>query len=268
MRKIYVLNMLFYLIFFKISPASAIIIDGFFDPLEGYTQGYFLDIILKGTSTPAGPQGQLWFHQDAATKDVSAAFIQPLELIDNSYGVNVVNWPKKHKFNHLLGSDKAQFVFTDNNGNILLDFYLDYLTKFQESGINKYKSLGATGGDGSVNQGSAAFINSFGTSLEYNINTLGHLFTVNSPATTPGTYNVIDPAVANWVFEVIYEVRIDGSLFDLVDFGDVNIPLVHDSPNKLGKNAVTIQRDGIIPEPSTFFLLGSGLLAAFIRRKK
>jgi len=48
-----------------------------------------------------------------------------------------------------------------------------------------------------------------------------------------------------WIFDVIYEFKIDGRLFTGIKGGlfeedgfVLSIPIVHDSPNKIGKNKV------------------------------
>jgi hypothetical protein len=82
---------------------------------------------------PTGLAGaELWQHV-AAGGDVSIALILPVTLVDNSYGVHSIGWGsdapsgKHHNFKDLKGSDKAQFVFTDDTGAVVLDFVLDYL---------------------------------------------------------------------------------------------------------------------------------------------
>lgn len=253
------------------TPAFSLpVADGRFDPSEGYTAGYLLDFNVQGGGTVGG--GQLWLTRDSTSSDVFVAFIQPRTLIDNTYGANAVGWGKNiapsgknHNFKDLVGSDKAQFQFKDAIGNVLLDVYLDYISKSEGA----YRSLGATGGDGHVNIGSAGTIKGFGTSLDYNFNTLGHVFTMDSPATDS---NYSDPLSApGWIFDVIYEIQVDGSIFETADFGEVTIPIVHDSPNKIGKNRVYPEPDGPIhpvPEPGMVILLGCGLASLILVRKR
>ena len=247
------------------------IIDGRFDPAEGYTWGRSFDLAVEKSSTVVSG-GQLWFHLDPATGDVSVAFIQPLTLIDNTYGATAIGWGKgtapsgkNHNFRDLVGSDKAQFRFTDAAGKAVLDVFVDYISRTR-NGRGTYASLGVTGGNGEVNVGAAADVLAWGTSLDYNFNTLGFVLTHDSPATDDAYTE--NPDFAGWVYEVIYEVRVSGNLFGAAGFGDVTVPMVHDSPNKIGKNKVFPDGGGEpIPEPSAIALLAVGGGLVMLRRR-
>lgn len=253
------------------------VVDGWFDTSEGYTDGFFVNLEVegKGGNIPAD-DGTLWLYQDTVSGDIFVNFTQPLTLVDNTYGDNAIGWGKgvapsgkNHNFNDLVGSDKAQFSITDDIGNTVLDFTLDYISE-SGSAPSGYASLGATGSDGDVDIGSAANILAWSTSLDYNFNTLGFVLTEDSPA-ADDNYNVADPAYGDWVFEVTYEFQIDGRLFEENGFGGLTIPVLHDSPNKIGKNKVYTQIDGAVPEPTpeptTVCLLGLGGLL-FLRKRK
>jgi hypothetical protein len=125
------------------------------------------------TSCPDIVHGGLITTTTDGNGDVTVVFNQTTDLNDNSYGTNIVNWDSGHSFGNLTGSDKAQFVFKDANGNVVFDFYLDYISA--KSGTpSGYGSLGATGGDGGVNSGSAAWVLSYSTSLTENLNNTGY----------------------------------------------------------------------------------------------
>ena len=47
-----------------------------------------------------------------------------------------------------------------------------------------------------------------------------------------------NPDFPGWVFEVIYEFKVDGAVLGGKPLGGVTVPIVHDSPNKMGKNKV------------------------------
>ena len=77
------------------------------------------------------------------------------------------------------------------------------------------------------------------------------------------------PGPSGWIFEVIYEFKIDGSVLG----GNSNfyIDIVHDSPNKIGKNKVYDDLVPIepIPAPGAVILGGIGVgLVSWLRRRK
>ena len=272
--------------------ASPIADGQFGGTAEGYTRQ--IQILLDLESGPTGVQGaQLWQSVAAGTGNVFVALVLPRTLVDNSYGDNAIGWgspgssgtkaPKGkakgkkakgkkdgagkkgkggHSFRNLLGSDQAQFVFRDGNGDVVLDFVLDYISEI----AGGFASGGVTAGDGRVEFGNRDQIVSFGTSLGFNL--ANHpSFTMNSPPTDPSdSYDNPDPA--DWIFDVIYEFEIDGAAFGGPTgpgLGSFEIPVVHASPNKLGKNKVFLR---VVPEPATLglFGLGRGLLAGGPRR--
>ena len=252
--------------------SGAPIIDGRFDPAEGYTFGQWLNLAVEKSDTLV-PGGQLWHHQDAGTGDVSVALTLPTTLVDNTYGDNAVGWGKgvapsgkNHNFQDLLGSDKAQFTFTDGAGNTVLDVVLDYMSEVSGAS-GTYASLGVFGKDGNVPTGSAANVLGWGTSLDYNFNTLGFGLTEDSPA-TDAAYTE-NPDFAGWVWDVAYELQVTGSLFADNGFGGVAVPIVHASPNKIGKNKIYPEPDGgEVPEPASITLLVLGAGLALLRRRR
>ncbi len=267
-------------LFFHSGVFALPVVDGRFDPDEGYSMGYKVTLNVQKTGI-IPQQGELWLYQDPISKDLFIAFTQPLELIDNTYGRNAMGYPKNHNLSDLEESDTAEFVIRDISGNILLDVVMDYIHYSK----GQYSSPGVIGGEGYVKYGSGSMVTQWGTSLDYNFNTLGFVLTKDSPA-TDADYTP-NPSYAGWLYEVTYEMRIDGSLFANNPFGSVAVPLIHDSPNKtgLGRNKVygvdytlfytepeqppVIGDTEIVPEPSSVILIMLSLSGIwFVKRKK
>lgn len=156
----------------------------------------------------------------------------------------------------------------------------DTLTKNQ-----KYKD-----NEGDVIKGDASAILEIATSLEYNINSYASAHPdviVNSPQATvnpDGSYTPVDPTFANWIYEVGYELLFAPGTFDPVKWTDPTLVLSliglgesHVSPSKEkfgGYGDATCifgcspSRQVDVPEPGTLGLLGAGLAAAAVARRR
>jgi hypothetical protein len=199
---------------------------------------------LTDTSGTTSPVGILSWFVDASG-DVFVRYDQSRSVNDNSYGHTIVQWPRNRNFSDLVGSDQARFVFRDRNGTVALDFRLDYIsgTSGTPSG---YASRGATGGDGRMNVGNAAWILAWQTSLADNLNNHGlctagnctvagvNLLADSPPADT--NYNVLNSVFGAWDFTNSYWVRVSHLAFGATGFGSVAVPEVHNSPSKTGTN--------------------------------
>ena len=262
-------------------------VDGKFDPSEGYTTGYSVNFEIDNGATASG--GQLWYYQDE-NDDIYIAFIQPKTLVDNSYGVNAIGWPgDNHSFKHLSTSDSAKFVLK-SDGNTVLDFTLDYLDGDKQIYQPFYSGLVDDSGDllqnAAVSTGLESDVIAAATSLQYNWDVFGgenpEYFGEgsDSPAADEN-YDVADPNLSDWIFDVIYEVKVDGRLIisspgETFDISQLSIDVVHDSPTKLGGDLVypefgePIPGGGTepIPEPTTMLLLGPGIIGLVTFRKK
>lgn len=234
-------------------------IDGMFNPNEGYTSGQTINFQLQGGSMLNG-SGQLWTYLDPSTNDLSYAFVMPTSLVDNTYGANAVGWGTKgHKFNDLVGSDHLGLSLTNGAGQTVFAFDQDYISQVSKS--SSYASLGVTGGDGKVLTGSASSLLDWDTSLAYNFNTLGDVLTTDSPL-TDANYTP-NPAYPDWLYNVIYEGKIDGSVFGSSGFGALTVTDAHISPSKVG-NVTPVPGPPIppaaVPEPASLALLALGAL--------
>lgn len=256
--------------------ANAIpVVDGKFDPSEGYTYGFSLNLSVESgkASTVAADDGRLWLYQDL-DNNLYVNLTLPLTLVDNTYGKNTVGWGrhvapsgKNHSFGDLTGSDDVQFKIYDGDGDVVLDFVLDYISS-SDGAVSGYATGGVEDGEGKVNVGSVGDIIEVGTSLDYNFNTLGHVLTEDSPATDEDYTE--NSEYAGWLFEVAYEFKIDGDVFGGKGLGDITIPLMHVSPNKIARNKVfgQITSAGQIPEPASMVLLGLGSIALLPNRRR
>jgi hypothetical protein len=259
--------------------SAAPTVDGVFTPSDGYTNVQSLTFQLQNGTLVPNP-GTLAWTTDAAG-NVYAAFVQPLSINDNTYGTNALGWGKQaHGFNNLVGSDKAEFDFTNGAGQKFI-YTLDYIgtSKTAPSG---FASLGVTGGDGSVGKSSVKGVTGgghtsdvlqWGTSLAFDLNSINKTFTTNSPATTPVALNpngTIDyskgynnPASApGWVYNIEYEVEIAASAFGPSGFAGVTVPFAHDSPSKFGQNQIIV-----VPEPRTYILVLIGIALTILFRR-
>jgi len=167
------------------SPVFAAIadsVDGKADGYAEYDQGYYVDFALDNPRDWGGTvTGELWLRQDADY--LYLAFIEPLALVDNSYGSNAVDWfkanvnkegeitgyeVKGHKFDELKGSDRAGFVFKNQSGESVLDITVDYIDDHDSPDWN---SGGVTDGEGSADP-SGGEIHA-ATSLQWNYDQFG-----------------------------------------------------------------------------------------------
>jgi SdrD B-like domain/Dockerin type I domain len=167
--------------------------------------------------------------------DYRITYLQSTNVNDNVYGTSAVGvWPSSHTFTNLSGSDKAGFELKDANGTTVMKFYMDYIsgTSTQETpgeyaAFSNYRSLGVTGGDGSISVGSVTNLYDFDSTLEVNLNRAGYTTTiVNSPVNDP-----------NWDVVNGYSFTVKAAAFGASTLGSVSIFDQHNSPSKLGVNS-------------------------------
>lgn len=240
------------------SPAFASpIVDGVYDANEGYSSHIPLNFDVtakkKGSTfnnvtytkgqTFTVPGGGLHYYQSGIGENIFVALVLPTTLVDNSYGDTRIGWGnKKHNLGDLQGSDKAVFQFYGSDStNPVLSFTLEYWKDTSNQHVVNWD-----------------------TSLRYNLDNFSS-YTENSPAAVGDPLNPYStPSEPGWIYDVIYEVEVDGKLFD-GGFGGINIPELHISPNKLGANKTT---PNPVPIPGAVWLFGSGLIGLFGYRKR
>jgi hypothetical protein len=176
--------------------------------------------------------------------DVRATFVESRSINDNVYGTSATpatGWSKGHKYSDLVGSDHAQFLFDDANGQNVLQFNLDYISQATSTTFgggttvsypSGYGTLGVNGGDGGMTYGSSANVLSATTSLTQDVNNplfVSSAFRTNSP---------VEPN-ANWVYDITYSVVVGKAAFGAAGFGGWRITAVHNSPPKTGNGALS-----------------------------
>jgi SdrD B-like protein len=261
---------------FGMSAQAVPLVDGKFDETEGYTVKRTLnfydgdeykpeDLVLSG--------GALWTYCDPVTKDLYVALIQPLAVNDNTYadkdgadsgpgeGYLAGDWAgvkdNVRPFKKLEGSDKAEFDITDSNGNVLLNFEIDYIkykdgilsaplkddddNKITQHSTSLLYNLAATSGVGTgLGYGTATATRS--ARFDYSPEIVDGYDDTTVPITQVD-YTLLgsdlgDPdsdlgtEYTGWVFASIYEFKVDGSLFEECGVGEVHS--VHNSPHKIG----------------------------------
>jgi uncharacterized repeat protein (TIGR01451 family) len=182
--------------------------------------------------------GLLYKAEDA--NNVYLAFEQSVFMNDNTYGPNSIGWSSRrpHRLSDLLNSDRMGVKLFDKNGVLVLDFFMDYATQNKTTLI--VESLGATGGDGAINFGSATNIDAAQSSLYWDFNIANPTWPTkptDSPRRVPtNTYNLGTTADPNfpWVYETTYEFAIKKSAFGSAGFGSVDVYNIHNSPPKTG----------------------------------
>jgi hypothetical protein len=219
----------------------------------------FMELCPPDGHPLVGPAGTLTWSVDIANDRVYVRYEQSRNINDNSYGTTRVGWGayapsgKNHNFADLVGSDKAEFAFTNADGTQVLRFVMDYITRSNLGAPpSGYRSLGVTGGDGSMIAGNASSILAYTTSLARNLNDTGYCvggncgaggtdLLANSPPTVgPNDYTFSDATYDQWDFTNAYEVVIDGAAFGgAANFGTVALVTAHNSPPKAGNNALS-----------------------------
>jgi len=143
-----------------------------------------------------------------------------------------------HTFRDLVGSDHAEIELLDAEGELVMEFWLDYLSA-SESAASGYAALGVSGGEGRISVGDPDWLLASTTSMDRNLNACGlSSFTTNSPE-TDADYTP-NPAASDWDYRVSYEAWISAKAFGAAGFGSALIELVHASPSKHDGNSLNV----------------------------
>ena len=173
-------------------------------------------------------------------------------FVDNTYGENAVGWENSkkgtHTFKDLVGSDHAEIILTDGDGEPAMQFVVDYISEDPDS-PSGYSTLGVMGGknDGEMIMGETDHILAVTTSMDRNFNGCGYdTYTENSPLTDP-TF-APDPQAPNWDYRMVYEVWVAMDAFGAAGFGEALIESVHASPSKGEDNTIEVTPGPCPPE--------------------
>jgi hypothetical protein len=143
-----------------------------------------------------------------------------------------------HTFRDLVGSDHAQIQLLDANGNVALEFKIDYLSQ-SDAAPSGYASLGVSGGEGALISGEPEWVLASSTSIDRNLNGCGlGSFLESSPATDELYTPNVD--AADWDYRVSYEIWVSTEAFGAAGFGSALIENVHASPSKLAGDTVDV----------------------------
>jgi len=282
---------------FFVPAASAVSVDGIVTASDGYGIPTSYDFKVENVSDLVAG-GSLWLARDNG--DLCVAFSLPVSLVNNHYGKNdgkkTYGWDMNHKFDHLLKSDKAKFVFSSpDTGADFFGVTLDYLDENSE-GKKKSKVVISYDADQSskdfaIDIGDEGGVPEASTSLVHNWQTFGsdfpELFGKDSASPLPDDVYV-DPdtgAVLDWHYEVTYEFKIAGGVFAGLDLDDLiktpsdflRIEEVHASPNTQGGDVLSdftpvepSSAQPAVPEPLTVLglLVGLGGMTGYIRKRR
>src|SRR6185437_2970324 len=215
----------------------------------GETQSFHVYVTLPivecvSNSNPSVNAGLL-ITQILPSGDIKVTYRQSRGLNDNVYGTPAPadGWSGGHKFSDLTGSDQCEFQFTDGTGKLVLDFRSDYISQAASSLTptgtvvypSGYGSLGPNGGDGKMLLGASSNVLFWTSTLADNLNS-----GLNGGFPSPYTVNSPSPEASfpNWDYVDGYTVIVSKNAFGAAGFGGVTVPTQHNSPAKVGQNAV------------------------------
>lgn len=195
------------------------------------------------------------------------AWVVTKDFDDNSYGTNKHStWPKGHDFDDLLESDLQRLDLENSCGEMVLDATMDLVDGLP------YHAAYSTPSGYDVNMDATesvkSYINggnwsnmSYDVSLAANLNDFGYCHSqgdcddggtdllVNSPPWEDEPNYLPASTYSNWEYDLIWELRIERSVFETVDcpqggiLGIAANPVeLHASPSKIHVSPVTLFR--------------------------
>jgi hypothetical protein len=200
----------------------------------------------NGNPVPAATLEQVLECVDGADSIHVRLTFNP-DFVDNTYGTGAIGWShnRGHTWRDLWKSDHAEIQLTNDAGEVVFQFKLDYVTA-DPSQPSGWGSLGVSGGEGEVLVGDPAWLLDWNTSISRNLNERGYdAYLVDSPATDANyTANSETP---DWDYRVVYEAWIDVAALGNSGFGGAKIEHVHASPAKGGMDTIEVEGDDCPP---------------------
>jgi hypothetical protein len=168
-------------------------------------------------------------------------------FVDNTYGDGSLGWGNRgHTFADIYRSDHAELVLTDGNGDLAVQFKVDYLSA-DDLAPSGWASLGVDSGDGEMIAGDRASILATRSSLDRNLNERGYASYTSSSPITDENYSP-DPAAPEWDFRYVFEAWVAIDAFGSAGLGDVTIEYIHASPAKTSDDTVVVEPDPCPPD--------------------
>ncbi len=250
--------------------------------LDGLVDDVYLDecvgYIYNNVSYP-NCTGYLWFIDNTSIDPTYIWLVWKIHpgFVDNTYGANIIGQYRNpgggttgHIFDDLLESDRQQIKVYSTTGSLILDALMGYLDGPPYGGPYGTPS----GYDVSWDEGDSTktYINGgdwskavYNTSLCYDVNYYYGVdpnVLVDSPGTDDNyTTNTTYP---NWEYAVIYELRLDRSIFGSgINGSATEFLALHASPNKAGIKDPDLPPGEEIPEFSTLLIPIIGMIALF-----
>lgn len=171
---------------------------------------------------------------------VDIALIFNPNFVDNTYGTGKIGW-NKHTFEQLVKSDHVALSVRNGDGTEVFAGKIDLISMSPDA-PSGYATLGPYGGDGELTVGSKEYLQSFGTSMDDNLNYYGYKLLENSPP-TDSVYTP-HPEYPNWEYYAIYRISFDPAMFGPSGYGSVMMTSVHASPSKTKEETVTVTEQG------------------------
>jgi hypothetical protein len=165
--------------------------------------------------------------------------------VDNTYGNGTIgNYPAgKHTFNHLKTSDHQEIRLFDSDSNLVFYAKMDLIHK-DDNEPSGYGTPEWGEGDSEVIFGDSSLV-TYTTSTVFDVNYYYNTppYDVLEDSPTLDDNYLLYPGYENWEHKLIYEIKIDRSLFgsNTLSISDIELINLHASPNKIGDDTYPLE---------------------------